>query len=84
MTTKQLGSILKKMYYSPEAKKVTMILLFGVKYADDILCAAQGSSQNVVVKEIIKHAGIPESYATEIKKAVALSVYVEVKPTVTI
>ena len=79
MTTKQLGSILNKMYYSENTNKVTMILLFGVKYAEEIKAAAANSSLNSVVKEIIAVSGIPKSYATEIKKAVSLADYVEDK-----
>ncbi len=79
MTTKQLGDILNKMYNSAEANKVTMILLFGVKYAEEIKNAAKESSMNNVVNDIIEQSKLPASYATEIKKAVALSAFVEVK-----
>lgn len=79
MTTKQLGSILNKMYHLENANKVTMILLFGVKYAEEIKAAAANSSLNNVVNEIIAASGLPKSYATEIKKAVSLADYVKVK-----
>ena len=53
-----------------------MILLFGVKYSDEIRNAATNSS---LVKEIIEFSGLPKSYATEVKKAVALADFVAVR-----
>ncbi len=79
MTTKQLGNILSTLYNSEGANKVTMILLFGVKYSDEIKNAATNSSLNGVVKEIIEFSGLPKSYATEVKKAVALADFVAVR-----
>ena len=79
MTTKALGDNLRKMYFRENVNKVTMILLFGIKYAEEIRAAASNSSMNSVVKEIVDHAKVPSSYAIEIKKAVALADYVDLK-----
>jgi hypothetical protein len=84
MTTQQLGSILRSMYNLENANKKTMILLFGVKYASEIREAASTSSISSVVNEIVTYAGVPSSYATEIKAAIDLSKYVEVKSTTSI
>lgn len=56
-----------------EGEKVTMIHLFGIRYADEIeRCGA--SCKDIAIK-----AGIQESYATEISKGVRLAKYVTVK-----
>ena len=82
MTTRALGGILNNMYNKPEANKVTMIFLFGIKYAKEIKAAARNSSMNSVVKEIVAHSNVPSSYSTEIKKAVILADYVDIKTSI--
>ena len=79
MTTQQLGSILRCMYLTENANKITMVLLFGIKYAAEIKQAAANSSLSAVVNEIIAFSELPKSLATEIKKGVALADFVEEK-----
>ncbi|AJC93564.1 McrBC 5-methylcytosine restriction system, component McrB [Campylobacter volucris LMG 24379] len=66
MTTEELGLKLKDMYENaPKGNKVTYIHYFGIKFAEEI----RKNSLN----EIVKYANIPESYATEIAKAISLA-----------
>jgi 5-methylcytosine-specific restriction protein B len=74
MTLQQLGEVLNRMYTDAKnGEVVTMIHLFGIKYAKEITEA--GFSK----KDITKAAGINESYVTEINKGVNLSKYVVLK-----
>jgi len=74
MTLQELGRILNEMYFNSEdGEVVAMIHLFGAIYAEPI--KELGASK----KEIVKAAGIRESYGTEIGKGVKLSRYVRVK-----
>lgn len=71
-TVNELGNILSDMYNNaPKKEQVTMIHLFGVKYADDI--------QHVGIREVIEQAGIHSTYRTELNKAVKLAKYVNPK-----
>lgn len=71
-TVDQLGNILNEMYTdAPKNEHVTMIHLFGVKYALDI--------QKAGIREVIEKAGIHLSYKTELSKAVKLAKYVDPK-----
>lgn len=73
MTLNDLSNELKKMYFeSPKGETVTMIHLFGIKYAKEIL------ELGISKAEIAKAADIPKSYGIEINKGVKLSKYVEV------
>jgi len=72
MTAKQLGEILADMYHNaPEKEQVTMIHLFGIKYASQIDAAGFTAS------EIIEASGINKSYATELSKGKKLAKYVK-------
>ena len=51
-----------------------MIHLFGIMYG------AEMASNNVKPIDVIKAAGMPESYQTEISKGISLAKYVSVKP----
>lgn len=74
MTLHDLAMMLSEMYYNAPAKEqVTMIHLFGIKYADVI--KENGYSR----KEIIQKANIRESYLTELSKGMRLSKYVMLK-----
>ncbi|MDL2226817.1 hypothetical protein LJB86_04100 [Deltaproteobacteria bacterium OttesenSCG-928-M10] len=71
MSEQKLGKILKDMYDSGD--KGAHIILFGIKYADVIV------TEKLNIKKIVMHAGLPESYPTEISKGVRLAKYVSVK-----
>lgn len=74
MTINELGNKLKEMYENaPKGDSVTMIHLFGIKYADEIL------NNNYSRKDIIEKSGISSSYLTELSKGMNLSKYVESK-----
>ena len=74
MTLQDLADILSDMYNNaPRKDQVTMIHLFGIKYANLII--ENGYSR----KEIIKKSNIPESYLVELNKGIRLSNYVVVK-----
>jgi hypothetical protein len=71
-TLATLGKTLADMYKNaPKKEQVTMIHLFGVKYADDI--------QKVGIREVVEQAGIHSTYRTELNKAVKLAKYVNPK-----
>ena len=79
MSTQELGYILNKMYYKGAESKNTMIFLIGILYSSEIQKAASSSSLNNTVKEIINFSNAPCSYAREIKKAIDLAKFVEIK-----
>ena len=74
MTINELGNKLKEMYENaPKGGVLTMIHLFGIKYAEEI------SKNNYSRKDIIEKSGISASYLTELNKGINLSKYVESK-----
>ena len=56
------------------AKRTTMIHLFGVLYADEMRIAG------ISPAAVIKAAGIQPSYVVEINKGINLAKYMELKP----
>ena len=69
MTLEEAGSKLRKMYdAAPYGEKVAHIHLFGIKYADEL-----GSLTNT---DIVRQAGIRESYHSEVAKGRKLAKYV--------
>ena len=74
MTEFKLGSILKEMYQSaPRGQQVANIHLFGICYSSIM------EQNRLNKKEILKAAGIPESYQTEISKGISLAAFVDLK-----
>lgn len=74
MDLRKLGEILEKMYAGAQkGEKVTMIHLFGIKFADLI------SENGYKPLEVVKAAGINASYATEVSKGINLAKYVKIK-----
>lgn len=73
MTRQQLIEKLKSSYEDSKKTKdvVVKLHLFGIKYAEPL-------SEYGSLKSIAKDAGIPESYATELQKAINLSKYVRI------
>lgn len=64
----QLGDILYQMYSNAEDKmQVASIHIFGIKYGKNII------DKGFLASEIIKRAGLNESYSTELQKA--LNIY---------
>ena len=71
MTLKEIADELKAMYEKAEdGEAVTMILLFGVRYADAI------KANRFSVKDIVAQAGLRGSYVTEVNKGIKLAKYV--------
>lgn len=71
MNENELGRILGEMYKNAEeGEMVTMIHLFGIKYAEEI------RESGIAAKDIAEAAKIQPSYGTEISKGVRLSRYV--------
>lgn len=67
-TLQQLGDILDQMYSNAEDKmKVASIHIFGIKYGKNII------EKEFRAPDIIKAAGLNESYSTELQKA--LNIY---------
>lgn len=67
-TLQQLGDILDQMYSNAEDKmKVAAIHIFGIKYGKNII------EKEFRAPDIIKAAGLNESYSTELQKA--LNIY---------
>ncbi|MBL7769306.1 MAG: hypothetical protein JNK20_10040 [Flavipsychrobacter sp.] len=72
MTLNQLSSTLKEMYSNaPKKEQVTMVHLFGIKYAEHL--------QKIGVREVVQQSGLPISYNTEINKGINLAKYVSPK-----
>ena len=55
-----------------DRETVVSLHLFGIKYAEEL-------KQNGSLKKIAEDAGIPSSYATEIRKGINLSKFVKLK-----
>ena len=74
MTEYELGRELKAMYEgAPRGDQVAFIHLFGIRFADALM------NERLSKREILKTAGLPESYQTEISKGVKLAKYVKIK-----
>lgn len=72
MTEKELSNILADMYNNAvKGESVSMIHLFGIKYADEI--------KEHGVREIVERSGLNSSYATEVSKGMKLAKYVTVR-----
>ena len=73
LTKHELSAKLNQMYHNAQkGEKVSMIHLFGIKYADGI------KESGIAPKEIAKDANINESYGTEIGKGMKLRKYVQI------
>lgn len=70
---KELGEKLRSMYEMPDVNKAAMIHLFGIINADII------ESNRVRVPDIVREAGLSESYKTELSKGMKLAKYVQLK-----
>jgi len=71
VTLQQLGARLAEMYNGAErGDQVSMIHLFGVRYAEQI------QEAGITAKSIVIEAGLSEPYATEISKGIKLSKHV--------
>ncbi|MDD3244315.1 MAG: hypothetical protein PHD32_11445 [Eubacteriales bacterium] len=74
MTYSELACELKKMYQSaPKGETTTMIRLFGIQYAAQIKACGHSAV------DIVRLAGIGESYQAEVNKGMQLAKYVELK-----
>ena len=72
MTPHEAGRRLREMYDSaPEGELVTHIHLFGIKYAAELA--------GLTNKEIVRRAGLYDSYHTEVSKGRRLAKYVQLK-----
>lgn len=73
MTALELGDALAKMYRSGEGNgsKTTMIHLFGIRYASEI------EEKSITALQIVKAAGISNSYVTEVYKGIRLAKFVK-------
>lgn len=75
MTVYVLGNVLREMYEtSARGQQVTNIHTFAIFYAKAI------EENRISKKEILRVAGLPESYQTELSKGINLASYVDVKP----
>ena len=73
MTERGAAERLKRMYESaPYGSKVTSIHLFAIKHAEDLAKLDVGT--------IVKVAGVPVSYVTEVHKGMRLAMHVTLKP----
>lgn len=74
MNLHELGAKLSDMYENAkEGEKVTMIHLFGIKYAEQI------KNLDEPLRKVISAANIHASYNSELSKGVKLSSYVKEK-----
>jgi hypothetical protein len=74
MTIDEAARILRRMYdaggSSDKRRRSTAVHLFGIKHADDLW--------HLSLKEIVRQAGLPDSYSDEVSKGRALAEYVQV------
>lgn len=72
-TVEEAAKILKDAYTAAIARReqALSVHLFAIRYADEI--------KTMPLDELLERAGMPASYATELRKGIALSQYVEVK-----
>lgn len=68
MTELDAGKRLRELYDDPRFGKVVGIHLFGIRLADSL--------KSLDIIQVVRVAGIPESYATEVRKGMALAPYV--------
>jgi hypothetical protein len=72
MTVAEAARLLRNMYYNaPEGEMVTNLLLFGIKYADEI--------HSLSLRQLVDYAAMPASYTLQIRHGINLSKYVELK-----
>lgn len=72
MKIEEAARLLRDMYNTaPPGEKAVSIHLFGIKYADEI--------RSMSPEEVAARAEVPVSYGTEIRKAINLAKYVELK-----
>ncbi len=74
MTVEEAAKALKAMYAEGQLDRsqAAKVHLFGIKYARYL--------DGMPLKEIAARAAIPVTYATEIRKGISLSKYVDTKP----
>ena len=72
LTERDAAERLKRMYNNAKGTKALQIHLFGIKYAEDLA--------DLDVKAVVKAAGVPKSYPTEIRKMMKLARHVTLKP----
>ena len=71
MSPEELSAELTRMCRNaPEGEVMTMVLLFGVRYADDL--AECGESAN----QIARRAAVPDAHGREVQKGMKLARYV--------
>ncbi len=73
MTIAALGEKLAEMYARKGENQSTMIHLFGVLYAGEIEASKASAG------EVVRAAGLPESYKTEVRKGMNLSKFVRLR-----
>ena len=74
MTLHELSAALQTMYASaPKGRQVTMVHLFGIQYAPEI------RASGFAPREIVRAAGLSETYVTEVNKGIRLAPYVRVR-----
>lgn len=72
MTLDEAAQILRQMYYNaPRGEQVAHIHLFGIRYADQL--------EGLTNPEIVRRAGLNDSYHSEVAKGRRLAKYVVVK-----
>ena len=85
MDQQELARILREMYDNPvgarltttgNAQKPTMVHLFGILFAKEIDECDGAPTRNA--REIVRKAGLPESYYTEVNYGRLLAEYVTV------
>jgi 5-methylcytosine-specific restriction protein B len=68
MNIEQAAEALQRMYNDPATGKAVSIHLFGIRYAEQL--------SDLSLEEVVKRAGLPTSYKTELRKGINLARYV--------
>jgi len=78
MTIKELGDTLSQMYNdenAPKNEKVTRIILFGIKYSDEIKNLGRGAVKQIIQQSVLSMT----KYGAEVNKGINLAKYVVLK-----
>ena len=72
MTIEEAAAILRDMYNTaPSRDKAVNIHLFGIMYSAEL--------DSLPISEVVRSAGLPDSYGTEVRKGRKLAEYVTLK-----
>ena len=82
MNISEAAQLLRRAYRNaPDGKQKVGLQLFGIKYAHELIMIQDtlGISRAKLLNMLVKDAEVPSTYTTEIRIAIYLAEFVEVK-----